>query len=160
MFSITYLTATYSTSFNARLMSQPSQASNLSIYFTTPTYNSQTLTLTVANIQFSGSIGTVYFVLVLYKQISNSNNGSTFVNIRMNDAPSAEQVLNCQNWYGNLADGCARAVYTGVSPLTVTFSGVQTNSLYLLYYLAATEFPLRPIVSGTVTSQTIITYSG
>jgi hypothetical protein len=36
---------------------------------------------------------------------------------------------------------------------------VQTNSLYLLYYLPATEFPLRPIVTDQVKSQTIVTYS-
>jgi hypothetical protein len=116
--------------------------------------------LTISNIQIVGSVGTVYFVLILYKQITNFNNGTTFVNIRMNQAPSAEQVLNCQNWQGNIADGCARAIYTGVSPLTVTFTEVQTNSLYELYYLPATEFPLRPIVSGSVNSQIVVTYIG
>jgi hypothetical protein len=94
--------------------------------------------LTVNNVQIVGNVGTVYFVLVLYKQITNFNNGTTYVNIRMNYAPSAEQVLNCQTWEGLTADGCARAVYTGVSPLKVTFSGVQTNSLYELYYPPAT----------------------
>jgi hypothetical protein len=98
LFSITYLSGAYVNSYNARLMTSPSQASNLAAYFTTPIYNSHTSVLTVSNVQIVGSIGTVYFILVLYKQISNDGNGTTSVNIRMNYAPSAEQVLNCQNW--------------------------------------------------------------
>lgn len=86
--------------------------------------------LTINNVQIVGSVGTIYFILVLYKQISALPDGTTSVNIRMNSAPSAEQVLNCKTWQGNAADGCARAVYTGVSALQVTFSGVLGNSLY------------------------------
>lgn len=159
MFSINYLTGTYITSYNARLISQPSQASNLAVYFSTPIFNSNTQILTVSDIQIVGNVGTIYFVLVLYKTISKSSNGTTSVNIRMNEVPSAVQVLNCQNWESLTANGCARAVYTGISPLTVTFSGVQSNSLYKLYYLPASEFPIRPIVSGQVSSSTVVTFA-
>lgn len=159
MFSITYLSATYVNSYNARLMTAPTQASSLIPYFTAPAYNPLTLVLTLGGVQIVGNVGTVYFALVLYKQIVKYSNGSTVVNIRMNQAPSAEQVLNCQNWQGGAAEGCGRAVYTGIAPLTVTFNGIQANSLYMLYYLAASEFPLRPIVSGQVQSQTIVTYA-
>jgi len=55
----------------------------------------------------------------------------------MNKVPSAEQVLNCQSWMSVAAEGCARAVYSGVSSLTITFTGVQSNSLYMLYYVTA-----------------------
>jgi len=55
----------------------------------------------------------------------------------MNEIPTAEQILNCKNWQEIAVSGCARAVYSGVSPLTVTFSGVQRNSLYMLYYFPA-----------------------
>lgn len=118
-------------------MTSSTQASSLLPYFSTPTYNTQTSVLTVSNVQIVGNVGTVYFVLVLYKQITNYGNGTNLVNIRMNKSPTAEQVLNCKKWDGNLAEGCGRVVYTGVSPLTVTFSGVQANSLYMLYYLPA-----------------------
>ena len=108
-----------------------------------------------------GGVGTVYFVLVLYKQIAtNTSSKATTVNIRMNQAPTTEQVLNCQNWLSQTANGCARAVYTGVSPLTVTFNPVYGNSLYLLYYVVASEYPLRPIASQKVLSTTVVTYSG
>ncbi len=104
-------------------------------------------------------MGTVYFVLVLYKQIVTNSDGTFAVNIRLNEPPTAEQVLNCENWQGETANGCGRAVYTGISALTLTFSGVQTSSLYMLYYMPATEFPLRPITTGEVYSQTIVTYA-
>lgn len=158
MFSINYLSAAYVTSYNARLMTSQSQANGLIVYFDSPAFNSTAGVLTVSNVQIVGNVGTVYFALVLYKQIASFSNGSTSVNIRLNYNPTAEQVLNCVNWEDVAAEGCARAVYTGVSPLTVTFSGVQPNSLYLMYYLPATEFPLRPIVTGDVYSQTIVTY--
>lgn len=137
MFSINYLSSTYINTFNARLMTASSQANGLYVYFNTPTYNAVSLILTVANVQIVGNVGTVYFVLVLYKQIVVFANGTSIVNIRMNSAPTAQQILNCQNWEGTLAEGCARAVYSGVSPLTITFSGVQDNSLYMLYYVLA-----------------------
>jgi hypothetical protein len=159
LFSINYLTGTYVTSFNVRQMTPSSKASGLTVYFNAPTYNSGTLILTVTNIQLIGNVGTVYFILVLYKQIVTNPDGTTAVNIRLNGPPTAEQVLNCQNWQGETANGCGRAVYTGISSLTLTFSGVQTKSLYMLYYMPATEFPLRPITSGDVYSQTIVTYA-
>ena len=122
-FSITYLSGTYLSSNNARLFASTAIASSLTVFFNTPTYDSTTKILTISSVQLIGSVGTVYFVLVLYKQISRSS-GNTFVNIRVNVPPTAEQVLNCQNWQGITAAGCARAVYSGVQPLTVTFSNI------------------------------------
>jgi hypothetical protein len=159
LFSINYLTGTYITSFNIRQMTPSTRAQGLTVYFDSPVYDSGTLVLTVSNIQLIGNVGTVYFVLVLYKQIITNADGSNAVNIRLNEPPTAEQVLNCQNWQGETANGCGRAVYTGISALTLTFTGVQTNSLYMLYYMPTTEFPLRPITSGDVYSQSIVTYS-
>lgn len=70
-------------------MSSPTQAQGLITYFDTPTYNSTSQVLTVNNVQIVGNVGTVYFVLVLYKKIVSFGNGSTAVNIRLNLAPSA-----------------------------------------------------------------------
>ena len=136
-FSITYLTATYLSSSNARLSTSSSIPISLQVFFSTPSFNENTLTLTISNVQIIGNVGTVYFALVLYKQISKTATGSTFVNIRMNEVPTAWQVMNCKYWQNYTASGCARAVYSGVTPLTVTMTGVQKNSLYMLYYLPA-----------------------
>lgn len=122
-FSITYLSGTYISSSNARLSSSATISQGLSVFFSTPVYDSTTKILTVSNVQILGNVGTVYFVLVIYKQISTVS-GKTYVNIRQNKAPTVEQVLNCQNWQGEIANGCARAVYSGVSALTVTFNGL------------------------------------
>ncbi len=72
----------------------------------------------------------------------------TEVNIRLNYVPTAEQILNCENWDQVTQTTCARAIYTGVSPLTITFSSILPDSVYKLYYITASEFPLRPIVTG------------
>lgn len=89
MFSITYMNANYINSVSARLMTSSSQAGVISAYFTTPSYNSLTNILSVGNIQIVGGHGTVYFVLILYKQIAvNDTLKSTTVNVRMNQSPT------------------------------------------------------------------------
>jgi len=153
------MSASYVTSYSARLMTASSQPASLTAYFTTPSYNSTNFILTLNNVQLVGGVGTVYFVLALYKQISvNLTSKASTVNIRMNKSPTTEQVLNCQSWLGATAEGCGRAVYTGVAPLSVTFTQVQPNALYMLYYVVASEFPLRPIASSVVSSTTVVTY--
>lgn len=89
MFAITYMNANYINSVSARLMTSSSQAAVLSAYFTTPSYNSFNKLLSVGNVQIVGGHGTIYFVLVLYKQIAVNNTlKSTTVNIRMNQPPT------------------------------------------------------------------------
>ena len=159
MFSITYMTAKYVTSYNARGMTSSLNTAGLAVYYNTPSYNSVSRQLTVSNVQILGGVGTVYFVIVHYKTIVvDLNTGSTTVNIKLNNAPSVEQVLNCQNWLGETAQGCARAVYTGVAPLDVVFPSVLSDSLYMMYYVVASEFPLRPVVSTAVVADTVVTY--
>lgn len=67
----------------------------LSVFYNTPFYNSVTRQLTIPNVQIIGGSGTVYFVMVHYKTIVVDTTGTTTVNIRLNQVPSAEQVLNC-----------------------------------------------------------------
>ena len=89
LFAITYMSANYVTSLSARLLASPSIPDTLAAYFTTPSYNYLTTTLTVKNVQIVGGVGSIYFVLVLYKQISvNSITNETTVNVRINKPPT------------------------------------------------------------------------
>jgi hypothetical protein len=136
-------------------MSLQMQADYLSVSYSSPVYNANLGTVTVSNIRMSG-VGSVYFLLVLYKQIVVAPSGTT-VNIRLNVPPTQDQLINCVTWQNITADGCARAVYSGTS-VQISFSGIQTNSMYWLYYAAAAQYPLRPVVSSKISSQTIVTY--
>lgn len=107
------------------------------------------------NIRLSG-YGTVYFILVLYKQVNVDGNNS-YVKIRLNADPTQEQMLNCENWEGLTAEGCARSTYSFVAQ-TVVFPSIQSNSMYKLYYMAASEYPLRPIVSSKIESSSVVTF--
>jgi hypothetical protein len=82
---------------------------------------------------------------------------NSYVRIRLNADPTQEQILNCQNWEGLPAEGCARAVYS-YKPQTVTFTAIRPNSMYKLYYVGASEYPLRPIVSSLVKSNSVVTF--
>ena len=117
-FAINYILATYRGSFNAiDMIDRTSTTANLDVSFDKPSYSNNKIR--VPNVGLAGGVGTVYFLLILYKQI-NIDGNNTFVNIRMNEQPSEEQMLNCENWEGLPAEGCARAVYSE-SKLTVTF---------------------------------------
>jgi len=37
-----------------------------------------------------------------------------------------------------------------VRPLDLTFAGILPNSLYMLYYVVASEYPLRPVTTSAV----------
>ncbi len=76
--------------------------------------------------------------------------------IRLNTDPSPWQMLNCKNWQNNTVAGCVRAVYNG-DPITVEIPGVQQNSMYLLYYMPANEYPFRPVAGYTVYRESIVT---
>lgn len=102
--------------------------------------------------------GTAYFVLVLYKQVNLDGNNS-YVKIRLNADPSQEQILNCRNYQGLAAEGCARAVYS-YSAQTVVFPSILPNSMYMLYYMAASDYPLRPVVSSNILSDSVVTFVG
>lgn len=73
--------------------------------------------------------------MVLYKQIVIDGNNS-YVQIRLNTEPTREQILQCRNWENLPVQGCARAVYS-YNALSVTFSNIEANSMYMLYYVAA-----------------------
>jgi hypothetical protein len=102
--------------------------------------------MVMGNVEF----GTVYFVLVLYKQfVTDAVTNETSVKIRLNADPTPWQMLNCKNWQNNTAEACARAVYSG-ELLSIQLNGVQNNSMYLLYYMIANEYPFRPVAAYTV----------
>ena len=146
-FAINYISATYRDSFEAIDMLDRTETTKiLSVTFDKPTFSNNQIK--VPNVGLAGGVGTVYLLLVLYKQI-NIDGNNTYVNIRMNEQPSEEQMLNCENWEGLQAEGCARAVYSSTK-MTVTFRNIQKNSLYVLYYAAASEYPLRPILSENI----------
>jgi len=139
-------------------MSSPSQAASLQVSYSMPVYDAIAHTITISNIAISGGVGSIYFLLVLYKQIVVAPSGTT-VNIRLNVPPTQEQLINCVTWQKIVAEGCARAVYSG-SKVQISFGSIQASSMYMLYYGAAGQYPLRPVISSTISSQSIVTYKG
>lgn len=81
-FAINYLSAGYEGSLDAISMTSTSNADNLAVSFDDPVYNQGSATITVGNVGLS-STGTIYFVLVLYKQVNLDGNNS-YVKIRLN----------------------------------------------------------------------------
>ena len=95
-FAISYLSSLYLGSQDGIGMISSANADAIAVSFDQPVYNQGSGTITVPNVRLS-DYGAVYFVLVLYKQVSIDGNNS-YVKIRLNSSPNQEQILNCKNW--------------------------------------------------------------
>lgn len=85
-FAISYLSSNFQTYFNAIGMISRTLANDISVSFDEPVFNSASNTITISNVRLS-NFGSVYFVLVLYKQVEINGNNS-YVKIRLNAAPN------------------------------------------------------------------------
>ena len=45
-----------------------------------------------------------------------------------------------------------------MGPLSVVMPLIKPDSLYMLYYVVASEFPQRPVTDGVVGTDTVVTY--
>lgn len=151
-YGIDFMSGYFVKNMDARASSSRTMAENLDVSFSKPIFDPATNQVIIDNIMVMGNVefGTVYFVLVLYKQfVTDAVTNETSVKIRLNADPTPWQMLNCKNWQNNTAEACARAVYSG-DLLSIQLNGVQNNSMYLLYYMIANEYPFRPVAAYTV----------
>ena len=157
-FAINYMESIYISSYNAIDFISERNPEKLSVSFSQPEYDSSNQRIVIRNSRVLGGYGSVYYLVVLYKEINLDGNNS-YVNIIMNEKPSREQILNCETWEGRPAAGCARSTYS-YSTQTVTFDGIRPNCMYVVYYAAASEYPLRPILSTDIQNETVVTFTG
>ena len=157
-FAITYMTSTYIASYEAIGFVSDLNPEKLSVSFSQPVYDKANNQIKIHNSKVSGGFGTVYYLLVLFKEINLDGNNS-YVNIRMNEPPSREEMLNCETWEGKPAAGCARSSYS-YTPQTVVFPNVLPNCMYVVYYAPASDYPLRPILSSNIQNETVVTFAG
>ncbi|KRX08095.1 Protein kinase-like domain [Pseudocohnilembus persalinus] len=121
--------------------------------------------INISDVQLSGD-GMIYFILDQLKEYEDLGDDDEKQGIQIiyydSFTPSIEQVLNCQDFYNQTADACARAVLQKGSKTKVTFEDLDTNSQYNIYYITTNEYPLRPIATDSqkvqlLTGQTLIT---
>lgn len=65
--------------------------------------------------------------------------------------------MNCKDGYGENPLQCARVIFVGNDKKTITFSGLSPNSMYIIYYSIANEYPLRPVVVTDISNFTVLT---
>lgn len=70
------MTGTYINSYDISNFRSIDMVNSLIVYFSEPVYSSVGSTLTVNDIRLVGAEGTIYFILVLYKQIATQIDGS------------------------------------------------------------------------------------
>jgi hypothetical protein len=120
-------------------------------------YDNITHSIVINNMQLSKP-GTVYFILTFSRKITyNKITGHTDIDIRPPVKPSGTQMLNCLDGYGENPLQCKRVMFVGNSLKSVVFSNITADSLYMVYYTIANEYPLRPILVSGVSNFTVLT---
>jgi hypothetical protein len=102
--------------------------------------------------------GTIYTVLTFTRRITfDIISGNSEIDIYPAVTPTAEQVLNCRDGYDNRALQCLRVVFMGGETKEAVFSNVGNDSEFVIYYVVANEYPVRPIVVSAVNNFTVLT---
>jgi hypothetical protein len=113
---------------------------------------------TTATATFSNFTGTkpgaYYLAFSREKYIIEGENTTLFV--RLNPLPSAQQVLQCSDYY-NLTVACGRVIITEAEVVTLAIPALEKNSLYRVFALYAGEYPLFPASNLSVANFTIAT---
>lgn len=85
-FAISYLSAYYEGFHQGiDMIDRATTTKDLKISFDKPEYKNNAIKIT--NVEVGGGKGTVYFLLILYKQI-NIDGNNTYVDIRLNEPPT------------------------------------------------------------------------
>ena len=104
--------------------------------------------------------GTVYAIARAVGQVVTDpeDEFSTIdVQTRNPRTPSNKQINGCLDWNNEPADACAKAIITDASQTDVDLLliNLKPNTVYIVYYTAANEYPIQPIFSNVIESFTI-----
>jgi hypothetical protein len=104
--------------------------------------------------------------VALIQQDPQDYSSTIDVPIRVVGFPSTQQIYSCQDWNGQSADACAKAVIANNNRVNVYLRNLVPNSVYLIAYSIANEYPISAIFSNNVetvevqtSSSDIIVYS-
>lgn len=121
------------------------------------TYDSTSNSIVITNMALDRP-GAVYMILTFSRKITyNKITGHTDIDIRPAVTPTGSQLLNCQDGYSDTPLQCKQVFFVGNSKKAITFSNVSANSLYMVYYAIANEYPLRPVLVSDVSNFTVLT---
>jgi hypothetical protein len=73
--------------------------------------------------------------------------------------PTSDQIASCVDGTNYAAIQCMRVAMSSGNIYSVTFGNIIEDSVYVLYYTIANEYPLRPVFFGNVQRQFVITSS-
>ena len=134
---------TYSTLRNQIGAYQIPKLLNITSKYEVTAYN---LTLVLTNLRLS-SPGVVYFLLQEDLELAANKNELIKRDLKF---PTAQQILNCQNGYGNPEKNCARAVFDGETVNVTFWNSIKRTIIYRLFYTISNESPMEPIYDKTV----------
>jgi len=113
-------------------------------------------TIKMSNIQLS-SEGTVYAIareIGLVIPDPEDEFSTTEVPTRNPRTPTHDQINKCVDWNNEPADACGKAVIANDEDVTLLLKDLKPNTLYIVYYTVANEYPIQPIFSNQIESFT------
>ena len=97
-------------------------------------------------------------ILVSHKNITkNQITAETKIFMKQLVTPSSDQIASCVDGTNYGAIQCIRIAIAAGSVYSLIFENIVDDSVYVLYYTIANEYPLRPVFYGNVQRQFIIT---
>lgn len=157
-FAINYIQSSYSRgSFNPPDILGGSSTFTPKFTADKPIYDAGSGTIIISN-AYLDKPGSVYMILTFSRKITyNDITGKTDIDIRPALTPSSSNLLNCLDGYNDSPLKCYQIFYVGSTSKTLTFTNISSNSLYVIYYAVANEYPLRPVIVSSVDNFTVLT---
>ncbi len=72
--------------------------------------------------------------------------------VRAYRTPSHTQINNCLDWNGEAVDACAKAVIANSDNVELLLKNLKSNTVYIVYYTVANEYPIEPVFSDAIES--------
>jgi len=81
--------------------------------------------------------------------------GTLDVPTRIARMPTNEQINNCLDWNNEAVDSCAKVVIANGDNVELFLKDLTPNTVYIVYYTVANEYPIIPVFSNNIESFTI-----
>lgn len=80
---------------------------------------------------------------------------TTDITTRIPRTPSSAQIYACQDWNGDSVDACGRATIANGDNVQLLLKNLKVNTMYVVYYAVANEYPVEPIFSSNIQTFTV-----
>jgi hypothetical protein len=144
----------YFTNNDAKTSSGNVQMPSLNSYTTDTITVDGNSTIRMTNFQMSAN-GVIYAIAREIAQVvvdPEDEFTTTDITTRIPRTPTNAQIYACEDWNGDTADACGRAIIANSDSVELLLKNLNVNTLYVVYYTVANEYPIQAIFGSDIQS--------